>query len=895
MDDNIVVALLSSVHRSVTTKAAYQYSYGMVLKIEGVDLPGSYEAHISNSAHGTSKTIIGHRDTIKLYDEYFVSGDNIWIWIFLHSGEDDGETVYQIIIPILKRSMIGDEPPTPVEQTAIEEAIASLNSGVERVEAVADNIDAIVAESLQAAKDSGEFDGPKGDTGEQGPEGPQGPKGDTGDRGPQGIQGPKGDTGDQGPQGIQGPQGPQGIQGVQGPKGDTGEQGPEGPKGAKGDTGDRGPQGIQGLPGIQGPQGPQGPQGEQGPKGDPGEGISVHICSSNEFNPTTRVPIIMSPKTNTFYLVPSENPDSTDIFIEWVFVNNTWERFGSGKVTVPVTDVQVNGTSVLSNGVAEIPIAEKNGDTGLVHVDGRGLTIGTYSGVKTLAIEGATSESIKAGITYWSVIVPARVRDAAFHGLAQAAGDTTQSQSSNEVGVYTDEAKQAIKTMLDIPTKTSDLTNDSSFYVKPSTGIPASDLNTALVSDIDNKADKVLNATSGNIATLDSNGNLVDSGHSPSEYLTQHQDLTGYVKNTDYASSTVGGVVKVGNSGVSIDGNGLLKSLPASDAQIKAGTQGYNPITSNREHAAVFYGLAKAAGDTTQSKSSNTVGNYTEDAKAAIRSMLDMPSVTDIPTKVSDLTDDSGHYTKPATGIPATDIADGVIHNVPAGGTAGQVLSKTSGTDYDISWTTPTGGGAVTDVQVNGTSVLSSGVANIPIGLGLLYNSGELKANVAGDSSVKAGTTNSALSTPGRQHLSAFYGLAKAAGDTTQSQSSNTVGTYTAEAKAAIQTMLGVDVATIAAQVDIPLVETVSGTAPTITGQPNVRYMCGEVLTLDVTPPSSGSIDVIFTSGSTATALNVPSTVKFPDWFDSTALETNVIYEILITDGVYGSVMVWAS
>lgn len=34
---------------------------------------------------------------------------------------------------------------------------------------------------------------------------------------------------------------------------------------------------------------------------------------------------------------------------------------------------------------------------------------------------------------------------------------------------------------------------------------------------------------------------------------------------------------------------------------------------------------------------------------------------TDLPTKVSDLTDDSGHYMKPATGIPASDLADGIV------------------------------------------------------------------------------------------------------------------------------------------------------------------------------------------------------------------------------------------
>ena len=132
--------------------------------------------------------------------------------------------------------------------------------------------------------------GDKGDTGETGPQGPQGEKGDTGETGATGAQGPKGDAGttytilgkvdattdlpspslvdrhgaflvgtvepyelyvvsgaddnlqwlDAGVIAI-GPQGPQGPQGIQGPKGDTGATGAtgeQGPQGPKGDTGD---------------------------------------------------------------------------------------------------------------------------------------------------------------------------------------------------------------------------------------------------------------------------------------------------------------------------------------------------------------------------------------------------------------------------------------------------------------------------------------------------------------------------------------------------------------------------------------------------------------------------------------------------------------------------------
>lgn len=52
------------------------------------------------------------------------------------------------------------------------------------------------------------------------------------------------------------------------------------------------------------------------------------------------------------------------------------------------------------------------------------------------------------------------------------------------------------------------------------------------------------------------------------------------------------------------------------------------------------------------------------------------------------------------------------IHEVPSGGTTGQVLSKASGTDYDLEWSN---GSGVADVKVNGTSVVVGGVANIPV------------------------------------------------------------------------------------------------------------------------------------------------------------------------------------
>jgi hypothetical protein len=195
--------------------------------------------------------------------------------------------------------------------------------------------------------------------------------------------------------------------------------------------------------------------------------------------------------------------------------------------------------------------------------------------------------------------------------------------------------------------------------------------------------------------------------------------------------------------------------------------------------------------------------------------------------------------------------------------------------------------GYLTDVQINGTSIVSDGVANVPkastsaLGvvsvnyvLGISINdSGQLFLTTSTNQIIKAGASQYYAISPFRQHQSTFYGLAKAAGDTTQSQSSNAVGTYTEDAKSAISEMLNGAVQ-------------VSGTDPTINAMSGIRYVCGEVLSLNFTPSATGICDVVFISGSTPTVLTVPSTVKWANGFDPTALDANTTYEINIMDGL---------
>ena len=58
------------------------------------------------------------------------------------------------------------------------------------------------------------------------------------------------------------------------------------------------------------------------------------------------------------------------------------------------------------------------------------------------------------------------------------------------------------------------------------TQIGSGDLATIIADAVANKADKVTNAVSGNLAALDANGNLVDSGVKPADFATVEQVST---------------------------------------------------------------------------------------------------------------------------------------------------------------------------------------------------------------------------------------------------------------------------------------------------------------------------------------------------------------------------------
>lgn len=210
MDNHHIIPVTYSGSGSYRTRAVYQYDYGQILSFDGFDLPDAFEVHF-HTGGGESVTVIGHDDQVAIPDSLLQIQRTVTAWLFLHDTEDDGETRFVVEIPVRGRSAITDEEPTPVEQSAITQAIAALQTAVTKTEAAQDAAET-AADEAEAAADSlkgataGAVTLPEGSAATAELSVNEGvfafgfgiPVGATGPQGPQGIQGDRGEKGETG-------------------------------------------------------------------------------------------------------------------------------------------------------------------------------------------------------------------------------------------------------------------------------------------------------------------------------------------------------------------------------------------------------------------------------------------------------------------------------------------------------------------------------------------------------------------------------------------------------------------------------------------------------------------------------------------------------------------------
>ena len=857
MTTNIVTAKFCNSRRT-TTRPLTQYDYGQILRIEGIDLPDAYEVDFSNNQYtGDSKPQLGDASGVAIPEEYIETGKDIYAFIYLHAGESDGETFYWIKIPNELRPARTEETPTPEEQSIIDQTIAALNTGVQKVEDIADGLEEQIDTALQEAKDSGEFDGEDGFSPEITVEDITGGHRVT----------------------VVDKDGTETFDVMDGEDGDTGR-------------------------GI----------------------VTIEKTSTSGLVDTYTI-TYSDNTTGTFYVTNGENGDpGTPGFSPVVAISSIT---GGHRVTITSAtgtdsfDVLDGVDGEDGNGIASV---ELNDDYTLT------LTFDDGTSYTTTSIRGEPGEngvSPTASVTQTTTGATITVTD--------ARGTTTANLTNGQNGDPGISPTITITSITDGHRVTiTDADGTHSFDVMDGTD---GDNGRGIASVVLN-SDYTLTFTytDGTTYTTSSiRGTKGDDGYSPIASVNKVGNVAT-ITITDEIGTTTATVNdgEDGTPGVSptvtvtdITGGHRITITDATGAHsfdVMDGDAADAPVQSVNGKTGVVVLNATDVGAGTYSKPSG--GIPASDLAAAVQTSLGKADTALQSAPVQSVNgqtgavvldaQDIGAYEKPTTGIPKTDLESAVQVSLGKADTALQsapvisVNSKTGAvvlTPSDIgagTYSKPSGGipasdlaagviptVPVQDVQVNGASVLSSGVANVPIAdssnpgvvkvgesMGIDSN-GAIDFKPASGSDVIAATSTQRAITPKRQHEATFFGLAKAAGDASQqSAGASSFGNYTESAKSAISQMLNGPVS-------------VSGTTPIITALSGVRYVCGEVATLSFTPSATGVCDVTFTSGSTATVLTVPNTVKWPAWFNPASLEANATYEINILDGVYGAVGVW--
>lgn len=158
MDTSKIIKGVASGRGYSVTSPIIKEDYGLVLKIEGVELPSTYQVDFSNSENsGSSVTMIGNADGVLIPRQFIDTGKDVFAFLY-HVGADYGRTVYKFRIPNKLRPDRTDETPTPTQQSVIDQAIAALNTAVESTAADAEQTAEDAARAEQAASTAGYLD-----------------------------------------------------------------------------------------------------------------------------------------------------------------------------------------------------------------------------------------------------------------------------------------------------------------------------------------------------------------------------------------------------------------------------------------------------------------------------------------------------------------------------------------------------------------------------------------------------------------------------------------------------------------------------------------------------------------------------------------------------------------
>lgn len=127
-------------------EAVYQNDYGIVMNLDSIDLPAHFDCYFSTLGEDEAIPGIGADNQVAIPNGCLSRSGSVTLHIPLHTGANDSEVEYIVYFKVIGRARPVDDG-TPVQMTAIEQALALLQNPI-------GNIEQIVNEALAFTGDT---------------------------------------------------------------------------------------------------------------------------------------------------------------------------------------------------------------------------------------------------------------------------------------------------------------------------------------------------------------------------------------------------------------------------------------------------------------------------------------------------------------------------------------------------------------------------------------------------------------------------------------------------------------------------------------------------------------------------------------------------------------------
>lgn len=134
-------------------EALYQNDYGIVMQFDGIYLPAHFDCYFSVSGAEEAIPGVGSDNRVAIPNAVLANSGKVAVHIPLHTGTSDSEVEYIAYFRVIGRARPIDDG-TPVQMTAIEQALALLQTPIGNIEQIVNEALAFTGDTFDEMQDA---------------------------------------------------------------------------------------------------------------------------------------------------------------------------------------------------------------------------------------------------------------------------------------------------------------------------------------------------------------------------------------------------------------------------------------------------------------------------------------------------------------------------------------------------------------------------------------------------------------------------------------------------------------------------------------------------------------------------------------------------------------------